>query len=184
MSGKLFIVSGPSGAGKSSLCKALLVASPNLGLSVSCTTRQPRPGETDGSEYHFLPVELFEAQRDGGAFLEWANVHGNLYGTRQQDVEAILDQGRDVLLEIDWQGAAQVAEKMPQAIRIFILPPSVEELRQRLTGRGQDAQEVIDRRVAAAEAEMTHADEAKYLIINDHFNDALEELKRLYSAVG
>lgn len=180
MAGRLFIVSGPSGAGKSSLCAALLQRCSNLKLSISCTTRAPRPGEQDGREYHFLSVSEFERQRGAGAFLEWANVHGNLYGTRQSDVEQMLAGGADVLLEIDWQGAAQVAARMPEAIRIFILPPSLEALRQRLTGRGQDNEEVISRRVAAAEAEMSHADEAHHVVVNADFDAALDELLALF----
>jgi len=178
--GELFIVSGPSGSGKSSLCDALLKQSPNLNLSISCTTREPRPGEANGREYHFLSKTLFEAQRDDGNFLEWANVHGNFYGTRKSDVETALEEGRDILLEIDWQGATQVAEKIPQAHRIFILPPSVEALRQRLTSRGQDDDAVINRRVAAAESEMEHADEAHFRIVNDQFDAALDQLKSVY----
>ena len=178
--GELLIVSGPSGSGKSTLCDALLKQSPNLYLSISCTTREPRPGEADGREYHFLSQALFEADRDAGAFLEWANVHGNLYGTRKSDVEAALDSGRDILLEIDWQGAAQVAVEIPQAHRIFILPPSIETLRQRLTSRGQDDDAVINRRVAAAESEMEHADEAHYQVVNNRFDDALEEIQAIY----
>ncbi len=177
---RLFVVSGPSGAGKSSLCTALLKDCPKLKLSISCTTRTPRPGEKDGREYHFLDVESFEKQKDAGAFLEWANVHGHFYGTRQSDVLAVLQQGDDVLLEIDWQGAAQVAEKMPKTIRVFILPPSIEALRERLVMRGQDDAEVVDRRVAAAEAEMSHAGEAHYQLINDDFNESLEALKLLF----
>jgi guanylate kinase len=178
--GELFIVSGPSGSGKSSLCEALLKQNSNLHLSTSCTTREPRPGEADGREYHFLTKELFEAQRDDGAFLEWAHVHGNLYGTRKTDVEVALDRGRDILLEIDWQGAAQVAEEIPQAHRIFILPPSIETLQRRLTSRGQDDDAVISRRVAAAASEMEHAGEADYQIVNDRFNTALEEIQAIY----
>lgn len=179
MSGKLFIISGPSGAGKSSLCNKLLEACPNLHLSISCTTRAPRPGEKDGREYHFLSLEDFKKQKDNGAFLESALVHHNYYGTRQSDVEALLKQGKDVLLEIDWQGAAQVAEKMPSATRIFILPPSIEVLRQRLTQRGQDDSNVIEQRVAAAQAEIDHAHEAQHQIINDNFDDALAALIHL-----
>jgi len=179
MAGRLFIVSGPSGAGKSSLCAALLQHCEQLKLSVSCTTRPPRPGEVDGREYHFLSVADFEQQRESGAFLEWANVHGNLYGTRQSDVERMLAEG-DVLLEIDWQGAAQVAARMPEAIRIFILPPSLEALRQRLMARGQDDEGVIARRLAAAEAEMSHADEAHHIIVNDDFETALTALLALF----
>lgn len=176
---RLFVVSGPSGAGKSSLCMALLKDCLKLKLSISCTTRSPRPGEKDGREYHFLDVESFEKQRDAGAFLEWANVHGHFYGTRQSDVLAVLQQGDDVLLEIDWQGAAQVAEKMPELMRIFILPPSIESLRERLLARGQDDVSVIERRVAAAEAEMIHADEADYQVVNDEFSKALQVLRLL-----
>ncbi|MDX8388429.1 MAG: guanylate kinase [Ghiorsea sp.] len=175
MSGKLFIVSGPSGAGKSSLCSALLEACPNLNLSTSCTTRNPRPGEENGREYHFLSIDQFEQQKENGAFLESALVHTNFYGTRQSDIEALLSQGKDVLLEIDWQGAAQVAKKTP-AVRIFILPPSIQALRERLTERGQDDETIINQRVAAAQAEMNHAHEAQHQIINDDFDKALKEL--------
>jgi len=181
MSRRLFIVSGPSGAGKSSLCAALLAECPDLKLSISCTTRQPRPGEADGREYHFLSVPDFEGQCKQGAFLEWANVHGNLYGTRQGDVEAQLRDGHDVLLEIDWQGARQVADKMPDAIRVFILPPSLVELRRRLAGRGQDDDVTVNRRMAAAEMEMSHAGEAAYQVINDDFNKTLAELRTIFS---
>jgi guanylate kinase len=176
VTGKLFIVSGPSGAGKSSLCTALLEACSNLNLSTSCTTRAPRPGEEDGREYHFLSTQDFEVQKQAGAFLESALVHGNHYGTRQADVESVLQLGKDILLEIDWQGAAQVAESIESATRIFILPPSIETLRTRLTERGQDSQEIISQRVAAAQAEMDHADEAQFQITNDDFKQALQQL--------
>jgi len=179
MIGKLFIVSGPSGAGKSSLCTALLKACPNLNISVSCTTRNPRPGEINGKEYHFLSMADFEAQKEQGAFLESALVHGNYYGTRQTDVQTMLDSGKDALLEIDWQGAAQVAEKISSAIRIFILPPSIETLRERLTERGQDDENIINQRVAAAQAEMNHSHEAQHQIINNDFEKALAELIQL-----
>jgi len=181
VSGRLFIVSGPSGAGKSSLCHALLQHCPNLKLSISCTTREPRPGESDGCEYHFLGRDEFLRQCDQGAFLEWATVHGNLYGTRQRDVEAIMAAGADVLLEIDWQGARQVAEKMPSAIRMFILPPSLDELRRRLVARGQDDDAVVNRRVAAAEAEMAHAGEAHHQIVNDDFDATFAQLLKIFS---
>lgn len=182
MSGRLFVISGPSGAGKSSLCAALLERCPNLKLSVSCTTRKPRAGEVDGREYHFLSEDLFVEQREGGAFLEWAEVHGNYYGTRLADVQAMLDSGADLLLEIDWQGARQVAEQMPQAVRIFISPPSLAELERRLTSRGLDDRAVIERRVNAAAAEMAHADEAHHRIINDNFDCALEQLVKICAA--
>jgi len=179
MSGRLFIVSGPSGAGKSSLCSALLQQCPALKLCISCTTRAPRPGEMEGREYHFLSLDDFSQQREQGAFLEWAHVHGNMYGTRQQDVETILAVGADVLLEIDWQGAQQVADKLPSAIRVFISPPSLDELRRRLVSRGQDKNDVVERRVASAQAEMEHAGEAHHQIINDDFDDTLNVLLKI-----
>ena len=177
---RLFIVSGPSGAGKSSLCKALLEKQSQLKLAISCTTRSPRPGEVDGREYHFLDMTTFEALRDQDAFLEWAKVHDNYYATRQADVEAVLAKGDDVLLEIDWQGAAQVAKKMPNAERIFVLPPSIEALRERLIERGQDGLETIEKRVAAASSEMQHADEAQHQLVNDDFNQSLATLMKLF----
>ena len=181
-SGALFVVSGPSGSGKTSLCAALLERCAKLRLSISATTRAPRPGEVDGTDYHFLDMQTFLGQVEEHQFLEHATVHGNAYGTRLADVEALRREGHDVLLEIDWQGASQVAACCPDACRIFILPPSVEELRRRLTGRGQDAAEVIDRRVAAAEAEMAHAGEADYRIINEDFEQALVVLLGIYQA--
>jgi len=184
MSGRLFIVSGPSGAGKSALCNALLQQCADLKLCISCTTRMPRPGEIDGREYHFLCEDDFKSQRDQSLFLEWACVHGNLYGTRQKDVEETLETGADVLLEIDWQGARQVAQKMPSAIRVFILPPSMDELRRRLILRGQDDPGVVERRMAAAEEEMSHADEADYQVINDDFDATLEQLVKIFTTVG
>jgi len=180
MGGRLFIVSGPSGAGKSSLCQELLARCADLRLSISCATRQPRPGEVDGREYHFLSPQNFELQQQNGAFLEWAQVHGNMYGTRLSDVQSMMAAGRDVLLEIDWQGAQQVAEKLPAAIRVFVLPPSIDDLRLRLTTRGQDREEVIQQRVAAAEDEISHAGEAHYRVVNDDFDEALEELLAIF----
>jgi len=180
MNGRLFIVSGPSGAGKSSLCKEILARCRNLTLSISCTTREPRQGEEHGREYYFLSVQEFERQQQQGAFLEWAQVHGNMYGTRQSDVETKMAEGLDVLLEIDWQGAQQVAEKMPAAVRIFILPPSIDVLQERLFARGQDSEEVVQRRLAAAGDEMSHADEARYCVVNDDFDVALEQLLEMF----
>ncbi len=179
MSGRLFTVSGPSGAGKSSLCAAWLERDPDLALSISCTTRPPRPGDIDGEHYHFLSDEEFRRQVDEGAFLEWAEVHGNCYGTRREDVARLLDEGKDVLLEIDWQGAAQVARQMPEVCRIFVLPPSLDELRRRLVSRGHDSEEVMAARLAAAEEEMTHADEAHHVLVNDDFDHSLDFLMRL-----
>ncbi len=182
MSGRLYIVSGPSGAGKSSLCQALLQRRPELRLAISCTTRQPRPGEVDGEDYHFLSAEAFDAAIAKGDFLEWAHVHGNRYGTRRSDVLAAFSEGLDVLLEIDWQGAAAVARKMPEAVRIFILPPSLDALRDRLRSRGQDTSEVIERRLRAAEEEIAHAEEAHHRIVNADFDLALQELLRIVKA--
>ncbi|MBF0282171.1 MAG: guanylate kinase [Zetaproteobacteria bacterium] len=179
--GRLFIVSGPSGAGKSSLCAALLKDLPHVVLSISSTTRAPRPGEMDGREYHFLTPEAFALAQRQGAFLEWANVHGNAYGTRAADIQSQLQAGHDVLLEIDWQGADQVASRMGDAVRIFILPPSIEALRERLTKRGQDSDAVIMRRVEAAEQEMAHAHKAEYQIVNEDFAQSLAELKAIFT---
>ena len=177
---RLFVVSGPSGSGKTSLCRAWMEHCPRLRLSVSSTTRPPRPGEVDGRDYHFLSPDEFERQLADGAFLESALVHGNRYGTRKADVERMLAGGFDVLLEIDWQGARQVAAKLPEAFRIFIMPPSLDELRRRLTARGQDSAEVVARRLAAAESEMAHAGEAQERIVNDDFPQALQRLLDLY----
>ncbi len=180
--GRLFIVSGPSGSGKTTLCAAWLEQALNLHLSISCTTRPPRAGDVDGRDYHFLSFDEFEAQKQAGAFLEYAFVYDNWYGTRKRDIEAMLDAGCDVLLEIDWQGAAQVAEKLPEACRIFILPPSLDELRARLVVRGLDAPAVIEQRLAVAQAEMEHAAEAGHRIVNEAFDDALAELLVIYRA--
>ena len=178
--GVLLVVSGPSGSGKTSLCRALLERAPNLRLSVSATTRPPRPGEVNGRDYFFLSEEDFKRQVEGGRFLEHAHVHGHWYGTRAEDVARMREAGHDVLLEIDWQGARQVAERCPDACRIFILPPSIEALRERLTARGQDSPEVIEARVQAAREEMAHADEARHRIVNDDFDQALETLEGIY----
>jgi guanylate kinase len=174
--GNLFIVAAPSGAGKTSLVKELLAADAGVQLSISYTTRAPRPGEADGQHYHFVSRESFEEMLERGDFLESAEVYGNFYGTSQPWIEASRKTGQDILLEIDWQGAAQVRKLIPEAIGIFILPPSVEALRQRLTGRGQDAEEVIQRRVAAAREDISHVGEFDYVIINDDFNTALQDL--------
>ncbi|MDX8390539.1 MAG: guanylate kinase [Mariprofundaceae bacterium] len=174
--GKLFILSGPSGCGKTTLAAAWLKQSSNLRLTTSCTTRSIRPGELDGQDYHFLSNTGFQQHITAGDFLEHALVHGNHYGTRQNDVANLLLQGRDVLLEIDWQGANQVAAQMTNVKRIFILPPSLATLRKRLTSRGQDSDTVIEQRVAAAKAEIAHAGEAHIQIINDDFDHALQEL--------
>jgi guanylate kinase len=176
MSGNLFIVSAPSGAGKSSLVKAWLAQDPVIRLSISFTTRAPRAGEENGVHYHFVSRDHFISMLEGGEFLESAEVYGNFYGSSQPWIEQEMAQGRDILLEIDWQGAAQVRKLMPQAISIFILPPSIEALRSRLIGRGTDSPEVIEKRMSSAQAEISHAMEADYLVINDEFETALADL--------
>jgi guanylate kinase len=176
MSGNLFIVSAPSGAGKSSLVKALLEQDAGIRLSVSSTTRAPRPGEVDGVHYHFISREVFQERLGRGEFLESAEVYGNFYGTSQRWIEAEMAAGRDILLEIDWQGAAQVRKLIPATLSIFILPPSLAELQRRLDGRGTDDTEIIARRMAAAREDISHALEFDYLVINDQFADALADL--------
>ena len=182
MSGHLFIVAAPSGAGKTTLVRLLLANDPQLGLSISCTTRAPRPGEEDGRDYHFVGVEDFLDQVGRGEFIEWAEVHGNYYGTLRRTIEEQLQAGRDLVLEIDWQGAQQVRKAFPQAIGIFILPPSLPTLKERLAGRGTDSTEVIARRFAAARDEMRHVDEFEYVIINDDLQQALANLRSVVAA--
>ena len=182
MSGHLFIVSAPSGAGKTTLVRLLLEKDPGIRVSISSTTRPPRTGENDGREYHFVDVQYFLEMVSRGDFLEWAEVHGNYYGTSRHWIEAEMSAGRDVLLEIDWQGAQQVRKAFPSAIGIFILPPSLEELKSRLSGRGTDSAETIARRIAAARDEMRHVDEFDYVIINDDLQQALDNLRSIVSA--
>jgi len=181
-SGNVFMVVAPSGAGKSSLVRALLDHDPSIELSISCTTRAPRPGEVDGKEYRFATQEDFLAMRDADALLEWAEVHGNFYGTPRDRIDAATRAGRDVLLEIDWQGARQVRQRFSKAIGIFILPPSIDELARRLRARGQDSDDVISRRLLAAGSEIAHAPECEYVIINQEFSAALAELTQIISA--
>lgn len=180
--GTLYIVSAPSGAGKTSLVKALIDAMPQVRVSVSHTTRPMRPGEVDGVNYHFVDRADFLARLEAGEFLEYAEVFGNLYGTSQRWLTETLAEGFDLILEIDWQGAQQVRRLMPEARSIFILPPTQEALRQRLTNRGQDSDEVIERRMREAVAEMSHYVEYDYLVINDDFAHALEDLKAIFRA--
>ena len=180
--GNLYIIAAPSGAGKTSLVKALLDADPLVKLSISYTTRQPRPGEVDGEHYHFVDETLFMQMLSEGDFLESALVHGARYGTSQTQVERILKGGNDLILEIDWQGAAQVRKLYPESIGIFILPPSIEALRQRLNNRRQDSDEGIARRVAAAREEMSHVAEFDYVTINDIFEVALHDLLAIIRA--
>ncbi len=182
MSGNLFIVCAPSGAGKTTLVDALLKADSGIRLSVSYTTRQPRAGEVDGREYHFVSQEKFQEMAAAGAFLESALVHGNYYGTSQPWINDQRAAGADILLEIDWQGAAQVRKMMPDAIGIFILPPSFEALVSRLNKRAQDPPDVIARRIAGAREEISHVSEFKYVIINDKFDEAVKDLVSIVRA--
>jgi guanylate kinase len=182
MKGVLFVVSAPSGAGKSSLVKAVIAEDANLALSVSHTTRAPRPGEQNGREYHFVDPATFQEMSGRGEFLESAEVHGNRYGTLQTWIEGTLDRGCDVVLEIDWQGAQHVRRQYPEAVSIFILPPSLPELERRLHSRGQDSEEVIRRRLANAASELSHVPEFDYVIINKDFNEARRDLAALVRA--
>ena len=180
--GTLYIVSAPSGAGKTSLVKALIDAQPSIRVSVSHTTRAMRPGEEHGVNYHFVERGEFVRMIEHGDFLEQAEVFGNLYGTSQSALQRTLDEGHDLILEIDWQGAEQVRRLMPKARSIFILPPSQQALRQRLTNRGQDSDEIIEGRMREAVSEMSHYVEYDFLIINDDFATALEDLKAVFRA--
>lgn len=184
MSGNLFIVSAPSGAGKTSLVNALLGINQHIDVSVSYTTRTPRPGETEGKDYHFVSRETFMAMAKHGDFLESAEVYGNLYGTSQSWIEAETLGGRDILLEIDWQGAAQVRRKFLDCISIFILPPSLQALEARLKGRGQDSATVIAQRLHAAQDDIAHVAEFDYVIINDELDLALRQLSAIVLAAG
>ena len=180
--GTLYVFSAPSGAGKTTLVKALLEQTKAIGVSVSHTTRGPREGEINGKDYNFVSQDEFKALIEQNAFLEHAQVFDNFYGTSQIWVEQELNAGRDVILEIDWQGAEQIRQQMPDMVSVFILPPSREELLKRLTGRGTDSQEVIDRRMQDAVSEMSHYGEFDYLIINDDFDCALQELRSVVLA--
>lgn len=182
ISGNLFIVTAASGAGKTSLIKALLAEDAHIKLSISHTTRKPRPGEIDGVDYHFVDDASFLQMLGEARFLESAEVHGARYGTSQSSVDAPLQSGYDVILEIDWQGAAQVRRLFPHATSIFVLPPSIETLEQRLNSRGQDSQETISRRVAAARAEMRHVGEFDYVTINNDFDVALQDIRAIIRA--
>ena len=179
MKGKLFVITAPSGAGKSSLIKALLAADAKLRLSISYTTRPPRPGERNGREYHFVDDATFLAMRARGEFLESAEVHGYRYGTSRRVIEEALARGESLILEIDWQGARQVRKLYPGCVGIFIHPPSVEELERRLRTRGQDSEAVIQKRLANAREELAHAGEFEYAIINKDFDTARQALARI-----
>jgi len=178
----LFIVTAPSGAGKTSLVQALVESTDALCVSVSHTTRAPREAEVDGVNYNFVSQEQFFAMREAQEFFESAEVYGNFYGTSKTWVNEQLDAGTDVILEIDWQGARQVREQHPEACSIFILPPSLKALTERLTGRGQDDADTIARRMQQAVAEISHVEEADYIVVNDDFDNALSELRGLVLA--
>ena len=181
--GTLFVVAAPSGAGKSTLVNALLEREPSISLSVSHTTRPPRPGEQFGRHYYFVERADFEREIAEGIFLEHAEVHGNLYGTSRTRVRELLARGRDVLLEIDWQGARQIRAAQPDCVGVFILPPSRVELERRLRGRQSDSEEVIARRLANSRGEIAHAHEFDYIIVNDRFEQALDDLQAIVRAV-
>lgn len=180
--GTLYVISAPSGAGKTSLVKALLAQDKQVRVSVSHTTRAMRSGEVDGQDYNFVSMDTFDGMIEKGQFLEYADVFTNKYGTSRLWVEEQLQQGMDVILEIDWQGAQQIRQQMPACTSIFILPPSNTELRKRLTGRGTDSEEVINHRMSEAKSEMSHYNEYEYLLINDDFDATLQELQAVFSA--
>lgn len=180
--GHLFIISAPSGAGKTSLVKAMLAQDNGITLSISHTTRAMRPGEVDGQDYHFVDEAEFLAMLDDGRFLESAHVHGARYGTAKTGVDTQLAAGADVILEIDWQGAAQIRTIYPNAISIFILPPAIDVLEQRLKSRGQDSNDIIAKRIAGARSEMAQVRDYDYVIINNDFNQALQEFKSIVCA--
>ena len=179
MKGLLFVITAPSGAGKSSLIDALLKEDATLKLSISYTTRPPRPGEQNGREYHFVDEKTFMGMLERGEFFESAEVHGNRYGTAQSVIREALARGQDLVLEIDWQGAQQVRRLLPEAIGIFILPPSIGDLERRMRARGQDSDAVIRRRLASAEEEMSHSPEFNYVIINKDFETAKQDLQAI-----
>ncbi|HEX5353800.1 MAG TPA: guanylate kinase [Rhodanobacteraceae bacterium] len=180
--GTLFIVAAPSGAGKSTLVNALLEREPGIVLSISHTTRRPRPGDTDGVQYHFVDRATFERMVARGEFLEHAEVFGNCYGTSRGAAAPILATGHDVLLEIDWQGAAQVRRAMPECVSVFILPPSRAELERRLRARATDSEATIEKRLVASREEIAHADEFDCIVVNDRFEDAVAQLRAIVHA--
>lgn len=182
--GKLYVIAAPSGGGKTSLLQALMKKRPELAFSVSCTTRKPRAHERDGRDYHFIARDEFERLIAAGEFIEHAEVFGNLYGTRRSVVEAALAAGRDLILDIDWQGARQVRERLPEAEQVFILPPSRAELERRLRGRGTDSEEAIARRLAESTLEMSHWRDFDYVIVNQDFDRALQELEAVFDGRG
>lgn len=182
MRGTLYVVAAPSGAGKSSIVNAVLARDPQIALSISFTSRRPRPGERHAQHYNFVDEDGFQRMIDAGDFFEYARVHGDWKGTARQSVEPQLAAGKDVLLEIDWQGARQVRDKLPNAVSVFILPPSRRALEQRMRNRGQDSEEVIQQRLAAAREEMSHYGEFDYVVVNEIFDTAVEEMCSIFTA--
>jgi guanylate kinase len=182
--GHLYVIAAPSGAGKTSLLHALMSRRPTLSFSVSCTTRKPRDHEQDGRDYHFIDRAEMERLIAADEFVEHANVFGNLYGTRRSVVDAALAEGRDLILEIDWQGAKQVRERLPEAVQIFILPPSRAELEIRLRKRASDSEEAIARRLAESEIEMSHWQDFDYIVVNRDFEQALADLEDIFDGRG
>lgn len=178
----IFVIAAPSGAGKSSLVRELLKRIPDLRLSVSHTSRPPRPGEIDGEHYWFVSQESFLAQKAEGLFLEYAEVYGNYYGTSRRSIEDCLANGQDVVLEIDWQGARQVRTLFPNCVDIFVMPPSLDSLKTRLEQRATDPPDTIARRLAAAQEDLSHVDEFQYVIMNDLFSEAVEDLNAIVRA--
>lgn len=183
---RLLVLSAPSGAGKTSIANKLLHERfPNkLVLSVSHTTREPRPGEMDGKEYYFVNKEEFEALRTGGGFAEWAQVHDNFYGTSTSEIHRLTSQGKDILFDIDWQGAIQLKTAYPEAILVFVAPPSMGELARRLRGRGTDREEVIRRRLKNAAGEMKQAIRFDYVVVNEHLEETVQLVETIYQAEG
>jgi guanylate kinase len=180
--GLLFVLSSPSGAGKSTIAKMLLAEDNQIEMSVSATTRPPRPGETEGKDYHFVTTDRFKEMVAEGEFLEWAHVFGNRYGTPRAPVDAMLERGRDVLFDIDWQGAQQLYQQAGDVVRVFILPPSMDELERRLRSRGTDDEEVINARMARAASEISHWDGYEYVLINDDVERCYGQVKTILAA--
>lgn len=180
--GILFVMSAPSGAGKTTLCREVMNTFPDLKFSISCTTREKREGEVDGKDYHFISDDKFREMIKEGAFAEWAEVHGKLYGTKVEDITRAREKGNDVILDIDWQGARQIKEKIEGGVYIFILPPCIEELEKRLRARGKDSEETIRKRIDNAKEEISHASWYDYNIINDNLPLAVNALKSIVVA--
>ena len=177
--GILFVISAPSGAGKTTLCKEVMTAFPDIKFSISCTTRDKRVGEEDGKDYHFIDEDRFKVMIDKGAFAEWAQVHGKHYGTKVDDISRAAEEGRDLILDIDWQGAKQIKEKIDGGVYIFILPPSIETLEKRLRDRGKDSEEIIKKRLNNAKEEISHSSWYDYKITNDDLAEATKAMKSI-----